>query len=103
MCIRDSYLMVSRIKFRSFKDLRLNRRTIEMAILLIACWVLVALNGVDKALIFLVLITAYILLGLAETLLIMRRQFVSKRREKNQPPDDLGDDDVLRELGAFDP
>jgi len=98
-----SYLMVSRIKFRSFKDLRFNRRTIEMAILILVCWALVALNGVDKALIFLVLITAYILLGLAETLLIMRRQFVSKRREKNQPPDDLGDDDVLRELGAFDP
>ncbi len=98
-----SYLMVSRIKFRSFKDLRLNRRTVEMAILIVVCWVLVALNGVDKALIFLVLITAYILLGLAETLLIMRRQFMEKRREKNQPPDDLGDDDVLRELGAFDP
>ncbi len=98
-----SYLMVSRIKFRSFKDLRLNRRTVEMAILIVVCWVLVALNGVDKALIFLVLITAYILLGLAETLLIMRRQFLDKRHEKNQPPDDLGDDDVLRELGAFDP
>ena len=98
-----SYFMVSRIKFRSFKDLRLNRRTIEMAILIVVCWVLVALNGVDKALIFLVLITAYILLGLAETLLIMRRQLLEKRREKNHPPDDLGDDDVLRELGAFDP
>ena len=98
-----SYLMVSRIKFRSFKDLRFNRRTVEMAILIVVCWLLVALNGVDKALIFLVLITAYILLGLAETLLIMRRQFLTKRREKNQPPDDLGDDDVLRELGAFDP
>ena len=33
----------------------------------------------------------------------MRRQFIDKRREKNQPPDDLGDDDILRELGAFDP
>ncbi|HXU65349.1 MAG TPA: CDP-diacylglycerol--serine O-phosphatidyltransferase [Polyangia bacterium] len=98
-----SYLMVSRIKFRSFKDLRFNRRTVEMAILIVVCWLLVALNGVDKALIFLVLITAYILLGLAETLLIMRRQFLTKRREKNHPPDDLGDDDVLRELGAFDP
>jgi CDP-diacylglycerol---serine O-phosphatidyltransferase len=97
-----SYLMVSRIKFRSFKDLRLNRRTVELAILIVACWVLVALNGVDKALIFLVLVSAYILLGLAETLLIMRRQYRDKRREKNAP-DDLRDDDILRELGAFDP
>jgi CDP-diacylglycerol--serine O-phosphatidyltransferase len=98
-----SYLMVSRIKFRSFKDLRLNRRTVELAILIVACWVLVAMNGVDKALIFLVLVSAYIVLGLAETLVIMRRQYREKRREKNQPPDDLGDDDILRELGAFDP
>jgi CDP-diacylglycerol--serine O-phosphatidyltransferase len=98
-----SYLMVSRIKFRSFKDLRLNRRTVELAILIVACWILVALNGVDKALIFLVLITAYIFLGLAETLLIMRRQYRAKQREKNQPPDDIADDDILRELGAFDP
>lgn len=97
-----SYLMVSRIKFRSFKDLRLNRRTVELAILIVACWILVALNGVDKALIFLVLVSAYILLGLAETLLIMRRQYRDKRREKNAP-DDLRDDDILRELGAFDP
>ena len=79
-----SYLMVSRIKFRSFKDLRLTRRTIEMAVLLVACWVLVAMNGVDKALIFLVLIMAYIVLGLAETLLLMRRQFIEQRREKER-------------------
>ena len=29
-----SYLMVSRVKFRSFKDLRLTRRTIELAVLI---------------------------------------------------------------------
>ena len=40
------------------------------------------MNGVDKALIFLVLIMAYIALGLAETVLLMRRQFIEQRREK---------------------
>ena len=100
-----SYLMVSRVRFRSFKDLRLTRRTVSLALLIAGCWVLVAMNGVDKALIFLVLILTYIVLGLAETVLIMRRQFIERRREKANPPDDDGppDDEVLRELGAFDP
>jgi CDP-diacylglycerol--serine O-phosphatidyltransferase len=106
-----SYLMVSRVKFRSFKDLRLTRRTIELALLIAACWILVAMNGVDKALIFLVLIMAYIALGLAETVLLMRRSFIEQRREKAaaaagaaaaDADDTPGDDEVLRELGAFD-
>jgi CDP-diacylglycerol--serine O-phosphatidyltransferase len=100
-----SYLMVSRVRFRSFKDLRLTRRTVSLALLIVACWFLVAMNGVDKALIFLVLILTYIVLGLAETVLILRRQFLERRREKAQQSDDDGppDDEVLRELGAFDP
>jgi CDP-diacylglycerol--serine O-phosphatidyltransferase len=102
--------MVSRVKFRSFKDLRLTRRTVQLAVLIGACWVLVAMNGVDKALIFLVLIMAYIMLGLAETLLLMRRSFIQQRREKAAAADAAaaadddtpGDEEVLRELGAFD-
>jgi CDP-diacylglycerol---serine O-phosphatidyltransferase len=96
-----SYLMVSRVRFRSFKDLRLTRRTIELAVLIAACWILVAMNGVDKALIFLVLIMAYIALGLAETVLLMRRQFI-ERRERAAADEIPGDEEVLRELGAFD-
>ena len=40
------------------------------------------MNGVSKALIFLVLMTAYIVLGLAETVLQLRRRFVEIRQEK---------------------
>jgi len=98
-----SYLMVSRVRFRSFKDLRFNRRTIELALLITGCGVVVALYGVDKSLIFLVMITAYIVLGIAETVLQMQRRFVEQRQEKkaqsHEPPPD---DEVLRELGAFD-
>jgi hypothetical protein len=66
------------------------------------------MNGVSKALIFLVLMTAYIALGLAETVLLLRRRFIENRQEKAQaaaaasadaPP---RDEEVLRELGAFD-
>jgi CDP-diacylglycerol---serine O-phosphatidyltransferase len=100
-----SYLMVSRVRFRSFKDLRLNRRTVELALLIAGCWVVVAMNGVDKSLIFLVLITAYIVLGIAETVLLMRRNFIEHRQEKreqSQAAETPPDDEVLRELGAFD-
>jgi CDP-diacylglycerol--serine O-phosphatidyltransferase len=99
-----SYFMVSRIHFRSFKDLRLTKRTVELAVIIAGSWV----NGVSKALIFLVLMTAYIALGLAETVLLLRRRFIENRQEKAQaaaaasadaPP---RDEEVLRELGAFD-
>jgi CDP-diacylglycerol--serine O-phosphatidyltransferase len=104
-----SYLMVSRIRFRSFKDLRLTRRTVELAIIVAGFWVVVWMNGVSKALIFLVLMTAYIVLGVAETVFLMRRRFVELRREKAAAAAAAAeadaaprDEDVLRELGAFD-
>jgi CDP-diacylglycerol--serine O-phosphatidyltransferase len=113
-----SYLMVSRVKFRSFKDVRLTKRTVGLALLIVGCVSLVALNGVDKALVFLVLIMAYIALGLTETVILMKRHFVEQRQLRHaqnqaaavaasaspvdaeeEPPKD---EDVLRELGAFD-
>jgi CDP-diacylglycerol--serine O-phosphatidyltransferase len=102
-----SYLMVSRVKFRSFKDLRLTRKTVELMLLIAGCWVVVAMNGVDKALIFLVLIVAYIVLGIAETVLLMQRKFVEQRQERRAQTEAAAaeaprDEEVLRELGAFD-
>jgi CDP-diacylglycerol---serine O-phosphatidyltransferase len=104
-----SYLMVSRIRFRSFKDLRFTRRTVELAVVIAGSWVIVVMNGVSKSLIFLVLMTAYIVLGVAETVLQMRRRFVELRQEKAAAAAAAAaadtaprDEDVLRELGAFD-
>ena len=101
--------MVSRIKFRSFKDLRLTKRTVQLAVIMLGSWVVVVMNGVSKALIFLVLMTAYIMLGLAETVLLMRRRFMELRQEKlaqaaaaSGAPAPPQDEEVLRELGAFD-
>jgi CDP-diacylglycerol--serine O-phosphatidyltransferase len=107
-----SYLMVSRIRFRSFKDVRLSRKTVGLLLLAAGCIsVAVMGGGIDKALIFLLLITIYIALGLAETVILMRRSFVDQRRQARSaaasaaiesadvpPPDE----EVLRELGAFD-
>src|SRR5262249_27435079 len=77
-----SYLMVSRIRFRSFKDLRLTRRTIQVAVIVGGVLTVVLMNGFDKAFVFLVLITGYIVLGLAETVLIMKRRFFEQRQER---------------------
>ena len=66
------------------------------------------MNGVDKAFVFLVLITAYIVLGLGETVLFMKRRFVEQRQERlaqaqaAAAADAPRDEEVLRELGAFD-
>jgi CDP-diacylglycerol--serine O-phosphatidyltransferase len=115
-----SYLMVSRIRFRSFKDVRFNRKTLGLLLLAAGCWLVVVMNGVDKAFIFLLLITAYIVLGLAETVIFMKRRFVDQRQQRlaqnaaaaaattspspnvpeEGPPGD--EEEVLRELGAFD-
>ncbi|HVU51896.1 MAG TPA: CDP-diacylglycerol--serine O-phosphatidyltransferase [Polyangia bacterium] len=114
-----SYLMVSRVHFRSFKDLRLNKRTVGLILLIVGSGVVVARAGIDKAVVFLFLITAYILLGFTETMILIKRHFSAQRRLRHAqaaaaaaaaspPPDDgageepPADDDVLRELGAFD-
>lgn len=103
-----SYLMVSRVRFRSFKDLRLTKRTVQLAAIVGGCWIVVMMNGVDKAFVFLVLITAYIVLGLAETVLFMKRRFFEQRQERlaqaqaAAAADAPRDEEVLRELGAFD-
>jgi CDP-diacylglycerol--serine O-phosphatidyltransferase len=109
-----SYLMVSRIRFRSFKDVRLTKKTVGLALLATGSWVVVVMNGVDKAFIFLLLITAYIVLGVTETVILMKRRFVEQRQQRHAearasafaaaPMVDEAprDEEVLRELGAFD-
>jgi CDP-diacylglycerol--serine O-phosphatidyltransferase len=115
-----SYLMVSRIRFRSFKDIAFNRKTVGLLLLAAGCAIAVVVNGVDKAFIFLLLITAYIVLGLTETIIFMKRSFVERQLQRRaasaaaapttvpasapeEPDAPPPDDEVLRELGAFDP
>lgn len=113
-----SYLMVSRVHFRSFKDLRMTKRTVGTILLLVASVVVVALAGVDKAVLFLALVMAYIVLGFTETMILVKRHFVARRQlrhAENQatvvaaatvadcaPEEPPPDEEVLAELGAFD-
>jgi len=98
-----SYLMVSRIRFRSFKDVRLTKKTVGVLLLAVACGVVVVSNGVSKAFVFLLLIMAYIVLGLMESMILLKRHLSEQRQlrqaQAEEPPPD---EEVLRELGAFD-
>jgi CDP-diacylglycerol--serine O-phosphatidyltransferase len=109
-----SYLMVSRIRFRSFKDLRFNRKTIGLLALAAGCWIIITMNGVGKAVIFLFMITAYIVLGVTESVIFMKRRVMDRLQQRAQnvaaataapattAPDPSQEEAVLRELGAFD-
>ncbi len=100
-----SFLMVSRVRFRSFKELRLSRKTIGVVLLISGACATWLMAGFAKAFIFLFLVLAYIVLGLAEEVLFYRRRR-SQERSARQPsvPESptIPDEEVLRELGAFD-
>jgi CDP-diacylglycerol--serine O-phosphatidyltransferase len=102
-----SYLMVSRIRFRSFKDVRPTKKTVGVVLLVGGCWIVMRMNRVHDAFIFLSLISAYIILGLAEEIVFFRRRMAERRAggsgvETAPPADAPADDEVLAELGAFD-
>ncbi len=69
-----SYLMVSRIRFRSFKDLRLSRRTFTGFLAIAAFTAAVLIGRMHSALIFVVLMATYVGLGLSEEVLFYRRR-----------------------------
>ena len=100
-----SFLMVSRVRFRSFKELRLSLKTVGVILLIggaSASWLRA---GFAKAFIFLFLVLAYIILGLAEEVLFYRRRRAQERRAAQLPvleSPTVPDEEVLRELGAFD-
>src|SRR5262249_25554065 len=104
-----SYLMVSRIRFRSFKDLRLSRRTITGFLAIAAFTIVVLVGRMHSALLFVVLMAAYLGLGLREEVFFYRRRREEERAAKAKEPVLLeaeggarSDDEVLAELGAFD-
>jgi CDP-diacylglycerol--serine O-phosphatidyltransferase len=106
-----SYLMVSRIRFRSFKDLRLTRRTV-LGLVVIACFTtVVLLEHMKTAFIFVMLVAAYVGLGLMEEVVFYRRRREEERAAAAPPQLEITfeaeggartDQEVLEELGAFD-
>jgi CDP-diacylglycerol--serine O-phosphatidyltransferase len=98
-----SYLMVSRVRFRSFKDLTINRRSVAVIFLLLVASITIYLE-LRASFIFVFLMASYLTLGLMEELIFFRR----RRREdratkalKDLPPDET-DEEVMAELGVYD-
>jgi CDP-diacylglycerol--serine O-phosphatidyltransferase len=97
-----SYLMVSRVRFRSMKDLRLTKRTLAVIALLITSAIVVAVR-ISQPAVLILLVGCYIGLGLVEEVLLVRKS----RREARlaaaaaalAPPID-DEREVLAELGV---
>lgn len=106
-----SYLMVSRVRFRSFKDLRLTRRTLAVVFLIVVASIIITMK-LRASFIFVSMMGAYLALGLTEAIVLWAADQRRRRREARlaagQPPDPadeeemIDDAEVLRELGAED-
>jgi CDP-diacylglycerol--serine O-phosphatidyltransferase len=95
------YLMISRIRFRSLKDIKLNRRTMFVGLALAAVSVFVTVR-INAPAVLLGLIGLFILMGLCEEVVLFRRRRREERgAAKVNEPDDR-EEDVLAELGAND-
>lgn len=100
-----SCLMVSKVRFRSFKDIKLKSRRFIMAVgTLLSIFCLAFVLQKPYALVFAALLASYVALGLFEEVVFWRRR---RAEAKVAPAEDANegrarsDEDVLRELGAF--
>jgi CDP-diacylglycerol---serine O-phosphatidyltransferase len=79
-----AFFMVSTIKFRSFKDLRLTWRTTGLVMLAVGTGVMMAVK-LHVAFALGWMLTSYVAIGLLETLLALSRRL---RRREQQPAED---------------
>jgi CDP-diacylglycerol--serine O-phosphatidyltransferase len=93
-----SYLMISRVRFRSFKDLTFNKRSVAAIVLLIAIGVVtfVRINGPA---VLVALLSLFVCLGLAEEIVFYRRRRREELAEKRAGEPDDDEAEVLEELG----
>jgi CDP-diacylglycerol--serine O-phosphatidyltransferase len=105
-----SYLMISRVRFRSMKDVKLTKRTTAIIGLLLASAVVVAVQ-ISQPAVLIFLVGCYITLGLIEEMYLLRKGRVERLRAAQaqaqaqlQPtPDDAPTEtEVLAELGVDD-
>ncbi|MBW2525315.1 MAG: CDP-diacylglycerol--serine O-phosphatidyltransferase [Deltaproteobacteria bacterium] len=82
-----AWLMVSSVRFRSFKDLKLNLRTVLFVALAIGSSAVVS-TQLEPAFVLLWLLGAYVALGIVEWLLALPRRLrsVATRHDSTAPP-----------------
>ncbi len=99
-----SYLMVSRVRFRSMKDLRMTKRTLAVVVLLIMTAIVVAVR-ISQPAVLIFLVSVYIVMGLVEEVLLSRksrREEKAAKAAKAQTQVDAEESEVLAELGVED-
>ena len=88
-----SFFMVSSIKFRSFKDLRLSWRTVTLVVFAIGSSAMIALRfHVSFALVW--LLTSYILIGLIEAVFSLSRRNLRRQRASRGEDEEPARDSV---------
>ncbi|HEY8077213.1 MAG TPA: CDP-diacylglycerol--serine O-phosphatidyltransferase [Labilithrix sp.] len=75
-----AFLMVSTIRFRSFKDLKLNARTVGLVLFAVASSAIISLQAKPEF-VLVWLLSFYVLIGVVETLIIVPRDLIRRRRE----------------------
>jgi CDP-diacylglycerol--serine O-phosphatidyltransferase len=80
-----SFLMVSTIKFRSFKDVRLNARTFALVAFAVGSSAIVSLQT-RPAFVLVWLLSCYVVIGLAESALALSRR-ARRHQRRSIPPD----------------
>jgi len=94
-----SYLMISRVRFRSFKDLTLNKRTVAVLIG-IAVLAVIAFVRINAPAVLLTLLSLFVILGLAEEVVFYRRRRRIEAADKRAGEPDDDEREVLEELGV---
>jgi len=80
-----SFLMVSTIKFRTFKDLRLNLRTFLLVAFAVGSSAIVSLQT-RPAFVLVWLLTCYVVIGLVESVLTLSRRSRRRGPRRSLPP-----------------
>lgn len=103
-----SYLMISRVRFRSMKDVKLTKRTTAIIALLVASAIIVGVQ-LSRPAVLIFLVGCYITLGLVEEMVLLRKSRVERRVAAQQTapaqgpePEDTTESEVLAELGVDD-
>lgn len=78
-----AFLMVSTIRFRSFKDLKLNARTVGLVLFAVASSAIVSLQT-KPAFVLVWLLAFYVVIGLVETLIALPSGLAKRRREATE-------------------
>ena len=75
-----AFCMVSTIRFRSFKDLKLNARTVALVVFAVGSSAVVSVQT-KPAFVLVWLLAFYVTIGVVETIIALPREVAKKRRE----------------------